>query len=106
MSELKIIDRPGVIPVEKMRGFFEASINGTSSFKKNTPLGIMEINGKFSHYMDADTDTMWLGFALGLRFAERAAKARVALCASTLLTRNAAESRRAKRNEKTRVNTD
>jgi hypothetical protein len=27
----------------------------------------MEINGEFQHYMDSDTDTLWIGFALGAR---------------------------------------
>lgn len=31
----------------------------------------MMVNGKFSHYADPDTDTMWLGFALGMRCQER-----------------------------------
>ena len=43
--------------------------------KKNTPLGIIEVNGAFHHYADRDTDTMWLGFALGMRAAERVAQA-------------------------------
>lgn len=73
---LDIVDRPGVISKETMREHFERMVRETSKLKDNTPLGIMEINGKFHHYMDADTDTMWLGFALGMRCAERLAKAK------------------------------
>lgn len=72
---LKIIDRPGVMPVETMRALFERAVRQTAVFEKNTPLGIMEINGAFSCYMNPETDTMWLGFALGMRTAERLAKA-------------------------------
>lgn len=70
---LRIKDLPGRIPVAEMRRYFERAINDTPSFKANTPLGTVEINGQFSHYFDADTDTMWLGFAIGMRCAERLA---------------------------------
>lgn len=69
----KIKDAPGKIPVALMRTYFERLVNDTAVFKANTPLGIMEINGEFSRYMDADTDALWLGFALGMRCAERLA---------------------------------
>lgn len=71
----KIKDGPGKMPVALMRTYFERLVNDTDVFKANTPLGIMEVNGEFSHYMDAETDTMWLGFALGMRCAERLAAA-------------------------------
>ncbi len=67
----KMKDRPGCITVAQMRTYFEQAINGTPRFKDNTPLGIMEVNGEFSHYMNPETDTMWIGFAIGTRFAER-----------------------------------
>lgn len=72
---LRIKERPGSITAGAMRGYFEAAINSTPAFKENTPLGIIEINDEFSHYSDPDTDTMWLGFALGMRAAERIAAA-------------------------------
>lgn len=53
--------------IEEMRKWFEAMISSTPRLRDNTPLGIMEINGGFSHYMDADTDTLWIGFAYGFR---------------------------------------
>lgn len=68
---IDIIDKPGCITKATMREYFEKSINATPAFKKNIPLGIMEINGEFSHYMNPTTDTMWLGFAIGMRCAER-----------------------------------
>lgn len=68
---LQIKDKPGATPVAEMRRIFEKGIRDTPVLAKSTPLGIMEVNGKFSHYMDRDTDTMWIGFALGYRGAER-----------------------------------
>jgi hypothetical protein len=78
MSKLQMKDRPDCITVAAMRTRFERAINGTPRLKESTPLGVMEINGEFDHYMSPDTDTMWIGFALGLRFAEREHKAIVA----------------------------
>lgn len=72
---LKITDRPGVITSTTMRALFEESIRQTKVFAKNTPLGAVTINGVFSHYADSDTDTMWIGFAIGMRCAERLQKA-------------------------------
>jgi len=72
---LTIKDKPGCITVADMRDYFEGAINNTPAFKANTPLGVMEINNTFSHYLDSDTDTMWIGFALGMRCAERIAAA-------------------------------
>lgn len=71
MTALRIVDREGVISTEDMRVLFEGAINNTPAFKLNTPLGIVEVNGRFSHYMDGDTDNMWLGFVLGMRLTER-----------------------------------
>lgn len=75
---MKIKDKPGCISVAEMRAYFEAAVNNTPSIKANTPLGIVIINDEFSHYADADTDTMWLGFALGMRASERLAAQRIA----------------------------
>lgn len=74
----KVKDQPGVMPVSEMKDLFERVVMETPVFASNTPLGIMEINGQFSHYMHPDTDTMWLGFALGMRCAERINKGRAA----------------------------
>lgn len=55
-----------------MRGHFERMIRETPRLR-DTPLGTMEVNGSFHHYMDGDTDTMWIGFAPGMRVAQRLA---------------------------------
>lgn len=55
----------------EMRIYFERAVKDTPVLEKNTPLGVMEINSAFSHYMDADTDTLWIGFALGMRCHQR-----------------------------------
>lgn len=68
---LNIKDRPGCITRAEMRKYFEKTICDTPMLRGKVPLGIMEVNGEFSHYMDPDTDTMWIGFAIGMRCAER-----------------------------------
>lgn len=68
---LDIVDKPGKISKAEIRTYFEGAVNGTPALKANTPLGIVSLNGEFSHYADPETDTMWLGFALGMRCAER-----------------------------------
>ncbi|HCW19190.1 MAG TPA: hypothetical protein DHL02_14820 [Achromobacter sp.] len=70
---LTVKDVLGRISVADMRRYFEGAINSTPALKANTPLGVMEINEQFAYYMDGDTDTMWIGFALGMRCAERVA---------------------------------
>ncbi|AZY50118.1 hypothetical protein C0J09_14030 [Bordetella avium] len=72
---LTIKEKPGSISVAEMRKYFEQGIKNTPALKGKTPLGIMEINGEFAYYMDSSTDTMWFGFALGMRAAERVARA-------------------------------
>lgn len=70
MSKFAI--REGKLPsITAMRRLFEKAIRDTPQFRDSTPLGIMEVNGVFHAYMDPDTDTMWLGFAIGLRMAQR-----------------------------------
>ncbi|MFS2049753.1 hypothetical protein ACEN9J_02765 [Variovorax sp. Varisp41] len=69
----KIKERPGCITAAEMRALFEESIRQTKVFADNTPMGTMEVNGEFSHYMDSTTDSMWIGFAIGMRCAERRA---------------------------------
>ncbi len=68
---LDIKDKPGAISKKLMRHYFEGAINNTAALKANTPLGTVTVNGEFSHYANGDTDTMWIGFALGMRCAER-----------------------------------
>ncbi len=71
MATLKIKNKAGCIPVEAMRVLFENMVRNTPAFASNTPLGTVTINGAFSHYADPETDTMWLGFACGMRCQER-----------------------------------
>lgn len=67
-------EQEGFMPFDTMREHFERTIKDTPMFASNTPLGPITVNGKFTRYMDPDTDTMWLGFALGVRCAERLAR--------------------------------
>jgi len=57
--------------IEEIRALFETTVKGSKRLASTTPLGTMEINGEFHHYMDPDTDTMWIGFALGVRTVEQ-----------------------------------
>lgn len=75
MTMLDIRDRPGCITKAMMRRCFESAVEQTPLLKANSPLGAVTINGEFSHYANPDTDTMWLGFALGMRCAERLGRA-------------------------------
>ena len=68
---MDIVDRAGAPTKEYMRKYFEAMVTQTESLRKSTPLDISKSNGKFKHYADPDSDTMWLGFALGMRCAAR-----------------------------------
>lgn len=70
---LDIADKPDRISKAIMRAYFEKMVNDTQALKANTPLGTVRSNGEFSHYANPETDTMWLGFALGMRCAERVA---------------------------------
>ncbi len=85
---VNLADAAGKLPVAFMRKCFEEAVAGTQFLRDGTPLGIMEINGKFTHYMNAETDTLWLGFALGMRMSERIQKAAIIdreTCAPELL---------------------
>jgi hypothetical protein len=59
------------IGLSEIKQAFEDYVKNSKRFKDNTPLETMEINGVFHHYMNPDTDTMWIGFALGFRTAEQ-----------------------------------
>lgn len=70
---LDIKDLPGRTTKADMRPLFEKAIL-QSPLAKTTHLGVMEINGQFSHYMDPDTDTLWIGFCLGYRTFEKSTR--------------------------------
>lgn len=48
---------------ELIRAKFEKAAAKSTTI--HYPLGIMEINGVFHHYMDPDTDNAWIGFRAG-----------------------------------------
>lgn len=54
---------------EQIRERFERSVRNSPRLKNNTPLGEVTVNGAFSHYMDADTDTLWIRYRAGFRAA-------------------------------------
>ncbi len=60
---------------KQMRWEFEKMVKETPLFADNPPLDAMEINGSFDHYMNAEIDTLWIGYALGRRFSVRNADA-------------------------------
>jgi hypothetical protein len=73
----QIKNPPGARPTEEMRALFEKSITQTEVFARTTSLAPMLVNGQFHHYMDPDTDAMWIGFAIGMRCADRLARAAI-----------------------------
>lgn len=70
MSKIKIKD--GNLPtIAKMRELFELAVNGTAVIKKHYPLAIREGIGCFEGYADGQTNSLWVGFALGMRCTQR-----------------------------------
>lgn len=67
MSFLQISSREGEIPVESMRHLFERAIRTEPYLHGKASLLSAQVNGVFSHYIDPDINSMWLGFALGIR---------------------------------------
>lgn len=65
-------DRPQT-PSDVYRAKFEAAVRGDPNLSGNTPLNALIIQGVFVQYMDADTDTLFIGFVMGLRFGHREA---------------------------------
>jgi hypothetical protein len=72
---LTLRDGPGKMPIGRMQNLFERSVNDTPALQQKVSLLIVTENGEFSHYADPHTDALWVGFALGLRCAERLANA-------------------------------
>jgi hypothetical protein len=68
---LDVVNVAGLISKAQLRKRFENTITQSSALRPNTPLGIVLLNGEFHHYANPDTDTLWLGFVLGMRHAER-----------------------------------
>ncbi|GAA5231796.1 hypothetical protein FOZ76_14640 [Verticiella sediminum] len=67
----KIVDRPGAVAIADMRETFERSVSETAILAAKLNLTPAYANGSFSHYEDPDTDSIWTGFALGMRVSER-----------------------------------
>jgi hypothetical protein len=57
---------------EQIRMRFERSVLNSQQLAGNTPLGTVTVNGQFGYYMDADTDTLWIGYRAGFRAALKA----------------------------------
>jgi hypothetical protein len=72
---LDIADKPGCITKAEMRRLFERMVQDTPALRDTTSCVGICVNGKFAYYADQDTDAMWRGFALGMRLAERLARA-------------------------------
>lgn len=68
---MDIVDKEGCFTKKEMRERFEEFVKTTSALSGNTPLGSLNMNGEFVYYMNKDTDTLWLGFALGMRVAQK-----------------------------------
>lgn len=68
---LIIKDGEGKVPVAQMRKLFEQVVAQTPVLARNCNLAIREKDGQFDRYDNANTDNLWCGFALGLRFTER-----------------------------------
>jgi hypothetical protein len=71
-----IQDRQGCITKAVMRTYFERSINDTKVLREKVDLAAVTASGEFERYADAGTDNLWIGFALGMRAAERIEQAR------------------------------
>lgn len=63
-------DYAGAIPVETLRGHFESVVAGTPAFAVLS-LRSRQTDGTFRGYVDAATDKLWVGFAIGMRCAQR-----------------------------------
>lgn len=57
--------------IESLREYFEKYISESPKFRGTTPLGKMMVNDEFHHYMNPDTNTLWIGFAIGMRLAKK-----------------------------------
>lgn len=71
---LRIVDSPGKISQDDIRTAFKEMVRSEPLITHTTPLGTVVINGGFSHYANSVTDTLYLGFAIGMRRMERMLK--------------------------------
>jgi hypothetical protein len=71
---LDVKDRPGVISSKVLRVYFERAVRDTEAFATHFPLDSVTRDGS-TEYVTPATQSMWLGFAIGMRCAERIAAA-------------------------------
>ena len=64
-------DRPGVMKAILMRNYFEGAVMQTPTLAAALPLERVFVAGEFQQYKRPETQTAWVGFALGMRCAER-----------------------------------
>lgn len=74
-KHIEITDRLGVMAAATMRRYFEGAVTQTHALAASVPLDRVAVAGEFREYMRPETQAMWLGFALGMRCAERVAAA-------------------------------
>ena len=68
---LEVRDRPGVMKASLMRHYFEGAVMQTATLAATLPLDRVVVAGEFQEYMRPETQAAWVGFALGMRCAER-----------------------------------
>lgn len=67
---------PTVSPIPNDQGAIRSLfLKGLAYLRKNKiadfPEGAMEVNGRFSRFMDSDTDSAWIGFRIAMQAARR-----------------------------------
>ena len=68
---LEVRDRPGVMKAILLRNYFEGAVTQTATLAAALPLDRVFVAGEFQQYLRPETQTAWVGFALGMRCAER-----------------------------------
>jgi hypothetical protein len=68
---LDVHDRPGVMKASLMRHYFESAVAQTASLASRLQLDRVTVAGEFQEYVRPETQSAWVGFALGMRCAER-----------------------------------
>lgn len=77
-----IMDGPDLRPtVETARKWFEGGLGSTASLARCMDFApVLTEQGQFIHYQHRQTDLLWIGFALGLRFVNKNPEAFAAAC--------------------------
>lgn len=74
-SKLVVKDRSGVLPIHRIRAYFEEAVRQTGNLHSQ-PMEVAE--GEQFAYANAETNIFWLGFAIGMRCSERVLRAQMA----------------------------